>query len=272
MKFILLIIDCFSRFVWTYPLKSKSGPDVASALREWLDDCGESPRAFSTDLGREFFNPQVRDLLARNGVEQQRALGTCKAAYAERANKTLQILLYKFMSDSGSGRFLPMLDRLTDTYNNRRHRSLEGMTPSEADDPANEEAVREIQNKRFRKVKKKRPSFKLNEIVRVKIDAKALEPASRSYNRQFKDEFYVVRDINDRLPVPMYYLTAAEDDEEIEGGFYSNELTRVGGDVFRVERELDRRGRGRTAEVLVKWQGFSPRWNSWVPARNIRDL
>lgn len=272
VKFILLVIDCFSRFVWTYPLKTKSGAEVAAALRMWLDECGEPPRAFSTDLGREFFNPHVRDVLGAAGVEQQRALGTCKASLAERANKSIQVLLYKYMSDAGSSKYVGVLDRLTDTYNNRPHRSLNGLTPAHADLPTNEAEMREVQNERFAKVKKKPPKFKLNEIVRVKIDAKALEPASRAYNPQFKDEFYVIRAINDRLPVPLYYLTATEDDEEIEGGFYSNELTRVAGDVFRVERELERRRRGRRREVLVKWQGFSDRWNSWVPEDSIRDI
>ena len=59
------------------------------------------------------------------------------AAVAERANKSLQVLIYKYPSAKETTRYLDELDRLTDSYNSRPHRSLKEMMPNEADEAAN---------------------------------------------------------------------------------------------------------------------------------------
>jgi hypothetical protein len=61
-----------------------------------------------------------------------------------------------------------------------------------------------------------------------------------------------------------------ENNEEIKGGFYSNELTAVRGDEFKVERVLDERGEGPNKELLVRWMHFGPDWDSWIPASSVR--
>jgi hypothetical protein len=272
VKYILLIIDCFTRFVWLFPLRSKSGGEMARVLDGWLSNLDAVPRAFSTDLGKEFFNADVADVMRRYGVDHQKAVGTCKAAMAERANKTVQILIYKYMSDRNTRKYIDVLDELAKTYNTRGHRSLKGRTPEKADDPANEAKVLKIHRKRYAAVPRQWPKFKPNEVVRIKEESRALQPSSRAYNPQFKDELFYIDYVSEWLPVPLYHLKAAETDEAIEGGFYSNELTRVGGDVWKVERIIQRRGRGPNAKVLVKWQGFGDRWNSWVNAKDVRDV
>ena len=59
------------------------------------------------------------------------------AAVSERANKSLQVLIYKYPSAKETTRYLDELDRLTDSYNSRPHRSLKEMMPNEADEAAN---------------------------------------------------------------------------------------------------------------------------------------
>jgi len=274
---LLLIIEAFSRFVWVYPLKRKTGDEVARQLRVWLMECGQAPTTFQCDAGLEFFNQHVRRVLAAANIRLDLAVGTSKAALAERANKSIQMLMAKMMRANlrqhrGKLRYIDRLADLVRSYNNRPHRSLGGMTPREADKPENEEKVLQIHLARYRAVKRRQPAFKVNDIVRVKLESKILTPASRSYNPQFSEDFYYIYEVNHRLQIPMFYLKATKDDEQILGGFYAEELTKVGGDDFEVEKVLQRRRRGRQWEELVRWQGFSPRWDSWVPSRRVRDL
>jgi hypothetical protein len=209
VKYLLLIIEVFSRKIWVYPLKLKSGPQVKEALLMWLASIRRPyPEAFATDAGREFLNRDVRELLQSRGIRQENAIGTCKAAIAERANKSLQILIYKYLSEKQTKKYIDKLPDLVKTYNKRGHRTLQNMSPNEADLVQNEERVRGIHAERYAKVKRKNPKFQIGQIVRIKLESKALAPQSRAYKPQFKDEYFIIDGINTRLPIPMYKLKA----------------------------------------------------------------
>jgi len=277
ISYLLLIIDVFSRFIWLYPLKDKTGLTVAEKMKEWLKECGTPPKKLQTDGGLEFFNKHVKKILQEGGVELELALGTAKAALAERANKTIQMMMTKLMrnkmrENKGKSRYIDHLPALVQSYNTRGHRTLRGMSPKEADKKKNENRVRKIHVERFNAIPRKQPIFQLNDIVRIKLESKILTPASRSYNPQFSESLYYIVRINTRVRIPMYHLRAAEDDEEIRGGFYAEELTKVGSDEYGVEKILDARKRGRVDEVLVRWRGFSPKWDSWIPKKDLRNL
>lgn len=51
-RYILLVIDTFSKFVWLRPLKGKSGQDVANAFEDIFKTYGQSPHKIITDKGR----------------------------------------------------------------------------------------------------------------------------------------------------------------------------------------------------------------------------
>ena len=51
-RFIMLVIDTFSKYVWLRPLKQKSGHDVAEAFKNIFHSYGKSPKKLITDKGR----------------------------------------------------------------------------------------------------------------------------------------------------------------------------------------------------------------------------
>lgn len=270
---LLLIIDVFTRFVWVYPITNKRATTVRDALREWLESLRMKPRVFSTDRGGEFFNGQVRALFRSFDVEQQEAVGTSKASYAERANKSIQILLYKYMTDKQTERYLDALPLLVRTYNSRGHRSLKFMSPAEAEQPRNQREVLRIAKARFAKVKTRQAKLKVGDRVRIKKDAKVITPARRAYAQQFKSEYFRIREINTKLPIPLYYLESDDDNEIIIGGFYREELQLIRGDTFKIDRVIKwRKKKDGTREALVKWKYYGNRWNSWVPENQITNI
>lgn len=71
----------------------------------------------------------------------------------------------------------------------------------------------------------------------------------------------------------MYKITEF-DGTPIKGSFYAQELQRVNvsDNVFRVDRVLQKRGKGKQAEALVAWKGWPSKYNTWVPASSIIQL
>lgn len=270
---LFLLIDVFSRKVHVYPLRTKASGGMINAITQYFRTLGgPRPKSFMTDAGTEFLSRAFQTFLRTKNVEFRLAAGTSKACYAERANKTIQILIYKYLTDRETTRYIDVLQDLISTYNSRGHRSLQYMTPNEADRPENHERVLAIATERFGKVKRKKPTLQLADMVRIKTDPKTIDPARRAYAVQYHGEYFKIVRINRTLPIPLYYIKSMNTEETIEQGFYSNELSRARGDVFKVEKIIRRRGRGRNREVLVKWKYFDARWNQWVPANQIVEV
>lgn len=275
VTFLLLYIDIFTKRVWVQPLRDKSARRVTRAVRIWLDALDTPPAVLKTDLGLEFRNRPVQQLLASRGVEWQGASGTLKACIAERANKSLQILLYKYLTDSEGVRYIDELRRLVRTYNHRPHRTLDGLTPAQADLPGNEAAVQAIFHARYEKLGRGRRRRQLNarfavgDLVRVKTDPGKVSSSRRAYAEQFHGEYYRVVRLNRTLPVPMYYLQSLDTGERIADGFYAEELQRCRGNVYLIERVHRRERRRGVTWLLVKWKWFGPRHTSWVRERDV---
>lgn len=274
VNYLLLLIDCFTRKIWVYPIANKSAITMTGALSLWLNELGPrgKPKRIGTDKGNEFFNREVRKLFRDHGIVHDLQHGTSKAAYAERANKTLQILIYKYLTHVDTYRYIDHLDELVNTYNSRPSRPLEGLSPNEAEAPRNQRHVRAAAIRRWSKIKRKSPKFAVGDRVRVKIDAHALHPERRAYAQQFKGEYFIIVDINERLPVPLYYIKSEDTEERIKEGFYAEELQRVRGDIFLIEDEIAHRRRRGVDETLVKWKYFGPRWNQWIPTAQVQQL
>ena len=271
VKFLLVLIDIFTKRVWLYPLENKRAVTMRNVLRQWLNSLDVAPAKLMTDRGWEFANAPVRQLLASHNVEWQPANGMLKACIAERVNKTLQILIYKYLSENETTRYIDVLPQLVDTYNKRGHRTLENMSPLEADLPENEARVQAIFHERYEKLGRERkpPKFEVGTLVRIKVLAKKITNEARAYAEQFKGEYFKIARINRTVAVPLYYLRSVDDGELIEGGFYANELQRIRGDVYKIETVLRRRVRRGVREIFVKWKYFGPRWNEWIPADSV---
>jgi hypothetical protein len=69
-----------------------------------------------------------------------------------------------------------------------------------------------------------------------------------------------------RLTNPTTYILKDGNNENIEGGFYEEELQKVKyPDVFLVEKVL----RKKENKVFVKWLGFDKSHNSWILKKDV---
>ena len=58
VKYLLAVIDIFSKYGWLIPLKDKTGKSVASALKTIFKE-KKKPEKIWVDKGKEFYNKDV---------------------------------------------------------------------------------------------------------------------------------------------------------------------------------------------------------------------
>ena len=94
-RYILVVIDCFSRFAWTRPLKSKTAEESANALDSILTEIPFKPRFFASDQGNEFsiLNKSLKKILIdKFRMKVYTLKGQTKSSIVERWNRTFKEL------------------------------------------------------------------------------------------------------------------------------------------------------------------------------------
>ena len=81
IKYLLTVIDIFSKFVWIVPLKRKTGQEVANTFSRILKE--RRPSKTWVDRGREFNNKDVQKLIELYSTENED-----KSCVIERVNRT----------------------------------------------------------------------------------------------------------------------------------------------------------------------------------------
>ena len=61
-RFLLCIIDVFSKYAWVVPIKDKTGKTLVHALKSVLKS-GRKPKSLQTDKGTEFKNKDFQNFL-----------------------------------------------------------------------------------------------------------------------------------------------------------------------------------------------------------------
>ena len=69
IKYLLTVIDVFSKYGWIVPLKSKTGAEVAEAFNTIFKE-GRRPDKLWVDKGREFYNKNVNALGVRDYIQR----------------------------------------------------------------------------------------------------------------------------------------------------------------------------------------------------------
>ena len=277
IKYILVLIDAFTRKAWAYGLKNKTSKETADAMRKHIEENPPSRlfKEIMTDKGKEFLGAPFMTLLEEYNISSQTAAGYNKLAIGERFNKTLQVMIYRYLSNNETERYIDKLQDLVTSYNKRPHRTLRGLTPNFADKPENEVMVRGIIRQRIanipRSSKTDAKALKVGDIVRIKKLTPKISTEGRGYMPQFHRAYYIIDEVDLRMPRVMYKISDFNNNEPIIGAFYRNELSKISGDVWKIDKIVKTRGKAPNREYLVKWANFSDQHNSWIPEKNITD-
>lgn len=220
-RYVLTIIDCFSRFALAIPIKRKTGENVAQAFRKAFESM-PPPEKLQTDDGTEFYNKNVKEVLNENNVHHFSTDQELKASIVERFNRTLREKIQKYMVAKNTLRYIDILPDFLYGYNNKPHGSLDGLSPVEVT-KKNEKAVHKNMYGEYLSQKKKRHKFSINDTVRI---AEYRKTFHKSYHQNFTDKIFIIVDKLNTHP-PTYRVKDSENSDLIRGAFYEEQLQKV---------------------------------------------
>ena len=94
-RFLLCIIDIFSKYAWVIPLKDKKGISIVNAFQKKLNESNRKPNKIWVDKGSGFYNNSFKKWFGDNGIEMYSRNNDWKSVIAERFIKTLKNKIYK---------------------------------------------------------------------------------------------------------------------------------------------------------------------------------
>ena len=162
-RYVLLIIDNFSKYGWTVPLKNIYAQTKKDSLQNFFISSKSNPDLIKTDRGKEFQNNIFQDFLNKNNIKLYSRNSSYGAVFAERFNRIIRDLLKRPVFEKGESNWIDILSVIWRQYNNRTHSSTK-LTPIQASLNKNEGYV---YKKLLDKRRKITPKFHINDLVRV---------------------------------------------------------------------------------------------------------
>lgn len=188
-RYIFVMIDNFSRFLITKPLKNKTPGATAKAMKEIID---EVKKYFDKKLGHVLadrgseFMGEFREVLKQNNITSSKTIaGQAQSnSMVERSNGSLKRLLSKHKAIYG-GDWKTNLNKVTDVYNNLRNDNS-GFRPKRAvefkegtkDFEELKDNTEKRQDARKPKNMKRQKPLLVGDVVRVKIPKGVLDKGS----------------------------------------------------------------------------------------------
>jgi hypothetical protein len=272
-RYILTVIDVFSRYAWAVPIKTKDGDTVLNAFKKITTESKRMPKRLWVDQGKEFVNKKMEKWLKENDISLYHTFGEHKASTIERFNRTLKSLMWRRFTQEQTHHWIDMVPELLEEYNNRKHSTIK-MTPIEASKKKNEDALwkfqyGDVQDKETEEAPADKPSdLQVGDWVRI---SKVKRTFEKGYTAGWSKEIF---QINEKAWTnPITFKLQDWKNEMIKGSFYAQELQRTMlNDTFLVDEVLEHRTIKGVKQSLVSWIGYPKDATSWIDDTEIEDI
>ena len=130
IKYLLFVIDIFSKYLWIEPLQNKTAKNVVKALQKILNK--KKCNKVRSDAGGEFNNNIMKTFLKNEGIYYFTTLNSdTKANIAERVIKTIKNMMYRYFTKQRTHRYIDILQDIVRSYNATPHKSLNNIAPKD---------------------------------------------------------------------------------------------------------------------------------------------
>ena len=250
IRFLLCVIDIFSKYAWVVPLKDKKG-GIVKAFQIILKQSNRKPNKIWVNKGSEFYNAYFKKWLQDNDIVMYSTHNEGKSVVAEIFIRTLKSKIYKYMTSISKNVYIDKLDDIVDEYNNTYHTTVK-MKPADVKDNTYINADKEINNKD--------PKFKVGDHVRI---SKYKNIFAKGYMPNWSEEVFAIKKVKNT--VPWTYVINDLNGQEITGTFYEKELQKTNQEEFRIEKVIIQKG----DKLYVKWKGYDNSFNSWIDKTSL---
>lgn len=266
-RYLLFVIDVFSRYAWVEPIKSKHADQMIAAFQQVLSH-NRKPKRLRTDAGSEFTSKRFENFIKGENIFHFTTNNEKQANYAERFIQTIKRKIFRSIVSSNNPRYIDDLPKFVESYNKAFHSGIQS-------EPINVNQTNEAKlwwqmywpEPVEKKKKKRKYKLEVGDLVRIMYKRTAFQ---REYNVRWSREIFKVKERFTRQDKFMYKITDWSD-EPVKGTFYEHELQKtVEPAVWKIERIVKYKGRGRTREALVEWKGWPKKFNTWVLASTLQ--
>lgn len=274
-KYLLVVIDIFSRYGWVIPLKSKKPADIIKAFNQILSE-GRKPRRLRTDAATDFTSKEFQKNLKEKGIAHFTTHSEKQANYVERFIKTVKTKIWKHIVDTNSKRYIDILPKLVESYNKSWHSGI-------LSEPINVNRRNESKlwwqmyypkqsysNKSKITINIKPFAFEVGDKVRISLTRSAFR---RAYDVKWSGEIFKVSKRFMRQNQPIYKLVDWFN-KPVKGTFYQKELQKVNikeDSIFKIDQILQYRGRGKNREAKIHWLNWPKKFDSWIPVSQLQN-
>lgn len=265
-RYLLCVIDVFSKYAWVVPIYNKTGQTLIKAFESILKSSGRSPMSLQTDKGSEFKNRDFQKFLKSKHIHFFTTENPeTKASIVERFQRSLKSRMWKYFTHEKTRRYIDILDDLVHAYNHSFHRSIQ-MTPASV----TENKEPEVSHHLYGSKRKSKPlSVNVGDFVRINKTKRTFD---KGYLPNWTKELFKVIHIRRSSP-PTVQL---EDlgGEKIEGSFYLPEIQSIKDKhIYEIESVLARRtrkvGGKKIKEIKVHWEGYPKKFDSWISESHL---
>ena len=271
-KYLLCVIDIFSRFAWIEIMKDKKAESIVSAFNKILRN-GRKPKRLRTDAATDFTSKKFQENLQNKNIIHFTTHSEKQANYVERFIQTIKSKIFRYIVEKNNPRYIDIIPQMVDSYNKTWHSGIQSEPVNVTTE--NEKALwwqMYWPKTEYIKKKKKKLVYKFNvgDAVRISYTRTAF---AREYSMKWSTELFKIARKYNRLGLPIYKLNDWYNDV-VAGTFYENELqlVNVTDNLFKIEKVLKNKGRGKNKKVLVHWKGWPKKFDSWIPAKNIQQV
>lgn len=252
ITFLLNIVDVYSRFAYSIPLKNKTGEAVLEAFESIPG--GRTPRYLWVDDGKEFYNKYVIAWCKTHHILMYSTHSGLKSVFAESFNKTEKNAFYHEFNKKLTKNYYTFLPEFLETYNNTVHSA----TKETPDKIYNHGAA--THESLLTNLNAEKPKFKVGEYVRLSKVKKTFE---KGYTIKWTNEAFKIVAIDDNQSPIMYEL---EDlmGEKVDGKIYSQELQKTKVPFVKIIDKVVKRKLGANKMVLVSYEGWPEKFNTWI--------
>ena len=258
-KYIFTNTDVFSKYAWSFPIKSKKISDIKPCFQKIFKE--RKPKFIWSDKESSFFSKEMLKFFEEHNIKIYYTNSNLKAVVIERFNRSLRELMMKEFVRNNNTVWYNILQKLIKTYNNRYHNIIK-------DKPININETNEkyIKNKIYKyDITNKIPNFKINDIVRISLKRRELfdKPSS---NIKWSEELSKIHSV-DKSNVISYKIKDMNN-EIIQGILYEKELqlSKMKEDGLYIIEKIIRKNKDR---YFVKWRNYSNDFNSWIDKNDI---
>lgn len=259
-KYILVVIDAFSKYAWCVPSKSKTKTEIKNAFEKIIKSYKRIPVNLQTDFGTEFYNNEFERFLISKNINHYSTYSVKKASIVERLIKTLKGKLFRYFSFIGNYKWVGKpLDDILQSYNQTVHRTTK-FKPS-AVNSENEKEVMENIIKSQNYLQKKSNKFNVGDRVRI---SKYKSVFRKGYTPNWSTELFTIKKVNNTHPIT-YHIEDLKKNP-ILGTFYEQELQKTQcPNIYLIEKIIKKKGK----KMYVKWLGLDNSENTWIHRDDI---